>query len=690
MNNTLSSNTNFNDYMGKDVAGIISNCFCKNYTNGKTLDIVNIIIDFVLSFKYALEDFKILSNDILKRVHSQFPRDIINEDIITILKITLIYLHMNSYINLSYENISHISNRSNIIPTYLVKAYGFQLQKLKDNKISMSLVTALMLKNKISDIELIQAEMIFEFRNFSVQKYGLAYSKKYSRRHIDKLHMKLFLLGIVDTQPKFETTLSIDNDKYYAQLKDCELKKAILWYLDNLNVKPTNISKFKPFLLDFGLFVQREFGCLPLKQINRIVATMYCDSLSDRLNNGGCKSKNWAYLCIVRINAFFNFIAEYEYYNCNPERNIFAPNRFRTSREIENERHDVPSYILEQMLTNSKKIDEYTWAIIKVYVGTGMRINELGVLSIDDFHENALSLINCDAIMDKLLVKDICWVKVTAPKIKSKERIVLIDRETYNALMILKEDRFKRFGDIPKMLHPKNPQLGLRDYLILSSFSLPYASLVSKILDIFKALNLVNHDGTPYDCVPHQLRHTYETTLYAYGCPLHFAMSLMGHEDKAMHDTYNHFKDDVQDITLKNSLVKSNFTIDIQEVNFRARFTCESINKIHNIKNKYVRRGGYCGQDEFQDDCSYIDCIECPIEQFKSNYTFREDLKKSMIDYYADWDSEEYKATDRAIHYLYLARLFEKLYIKVNEYPDELEVQLAQDEINEIANEVGL
>jgi hypothetical protein len=61
-----------------------------------------------------------------------------------------------------------------------------------------------------------------------------------------------------------------------------------------------------------------------------------------------------------------------------------------------------------------------------------------------------------------------------------------------------------------------------------------------------------------------------------------------------------------------------------------------------------------------------------------------------MIDYYADWDSEEYKATDRAIHYLYLARLFEKLYIKVNEYPDELEVQLAQDEINEIANEVGL
>ncbi|MEO2508956.1 site-specific integrase [Clostridium paraputrificum] len=671
----------------KFIIEVFKNHFSRSYKSipeRYTYDILKYI--FLNYRENEIVDINILTSDFIKIKKV----DISEENLVRgVMKICLFQLQLEGLIDLSYSNIDYLTRSSNILSLFFDKVYKSNAINKNLEGVNLRFLLPLMLKNRILDINKVTYEMIKEFREFSLD--GFITSRKNSKtkfatQYIYTLHRNLFFLGIIKEQPIVpKENDAIKNEDYFKEISK-ELKKSIIWYLDNLNTKKRNIAKHRIYLLHFAKFIQEQYPSISMENYNDFIIESYIKRLSYEVDNN-IITKKWAGNCCIRINAFLNFLVEHEYEHspkfknlCNITKNIFIDfeDRFKSSRT------DIPENIIMKILNKAKEIGEYEWSIIKVYEGTGMRINELGVLKMEDIHKDAKNLIKTNLdIRD-----DICWIKVTSPKIKDKERIVFIDYETYEAFEFLKKYRYEKHGNPPPMLNPANKQLGKNNYLILNSYGLPYKDISGEIGKILKKINIKDDDGNEINITTHQFRHTRATTLTLHGCPIHFAMQDLGHESPEMYRVYEHSKEDVQDITF-NNLINDNFKVEVNIDDKVTIVTGEEINELHYINRKYYRRGGFCIQDEFQEDCSNIDCIECPIDKYSSNIYFEKELKESMMYYLEEWNKQEIQTSDQAIHSLYLSRLYEKLIDKVKKEENNKKVELSKEEKSEIAREVG-
>ncbi|SCY87765.1 tyrosine-type recombinase/integrase [Alkaliphilus peptidifermentans] len=682
-NNAICTNKKYSQRK-KDI--IISNIL-KSYTYCSTKklysEMLPLIFDFVLKFKCRQINnglfYSLLSDYLEQRTHYKISA---HKYLNTLAKICTFYLYIEGEISLTYSNIEFLTTKSTALETFMTSILGMKIKKVNFQDLRFDMLLIVMFKNKTINVFDITNEMLIEYREFI---YSEEESVSSHKLEYHRLHNRLYIRGIVsENSPRIDTNL-ISNNDYFDKLADSEVKTAILYYIENAKLKTNSKPKIRPHLLHFGLFAETNYKSVSLQQYNSFIAEHYKNILKEEINIGKI-SKNWACNCLVRVNSFFNFLIDYEYRVCQNSRDIFIPNIFDERNVEKNRRSNIKEHIIEQIRHKSESLDEIEKALVTIYLGTGIRLNELAVFRVENFHDNASNLIySSDLAVDP----DIGWIKVTGTKIQNKERIILINKEIFKAFEILKRDRINKFGNLEKMIHPI-PEVGEANFLLLNNSARPYKTLGNRIRTIFEKLDLRDENGKQLKITAHQFRHSYLTDLVKHGCPIHLAMDFMGHVDPQMLHWYNHHKKDLLEIAREESIVSNEFEIKIEDNRNTMVVKGDEINRQYSKFNKYYIRGGICTTDEFQDECDYIDCIECKQETFKTNYSFVSHLNKSMQHYYSLWISEENHGSDRAIYLLYLCRLYEKLLRKVENNKYVHEVSLNFEERSRIAKEVGL
>ncbi|MBC2579866.1 site-specific integrase [Clostridium sp. DJ247] len=603
----------------------------------------------------------------------------------TLIKVTLFYLYILGEIELSYVHIEYLASDSTVLFDFMKRIMNFNIIRDDYKDIRFDMLVIVMFKNKIVKIEDLNNDMIREYKKF------LNTDKSTISSHVDmifNLENKLFLKGILKENAVYTEKKLVGRDDYFTDICNLELKNAMFWYMDNTRASKRSVKKFPPHLIHFAKYIDKNYRKLSICHYNSFIADTYKEKLQMDIDIKLISSRNWAYNCIGRINHFLNFLIDNNYSVHPINRDIFLPNIFDDRHERKAVRRQaIPEYIVSRIKNKLSILDKAEKAIITIYLETGIRLNELSLISLEDIHKDAKELLMEDV---KDLEDGIGWIKVISPKIKGRERIVLISKETYEAFQIIKQDRINRFKDIGAILHKSYPELGRRNYFILNKFGLPYISMDSKVGHIIEKLNICDDDGSAYKITAHQFRHTFLTNLMRCGCPIHVAMDLMGHVTASMTQYYDQFEKDSQDIIYEEKLMEDDIAITVNEENIDIIIPGKDLNKLHEINIRYRKRGGFCCTDEFQDECVNIDCIDCLNNNFKSNFTFREELNKSMIMYFEMWSNEKYDSNNKAIYFLYLSRLYEKMLTKVEAFPDEVELMLSKAEKEEISRIVGL
>jgi integrase len=601
----------------------------------------------------------------------------------TFMKVCILYMHNSGIVELEYAEIEFIASNSTVLRDFYKRILNVTISQKEYKDIRRDMLLVIMLKNRIVEIEQLKNKTIQVYKEYLCSDLSKIVSHKSA---IFNLENKLFLKGILEENAKFNIAPKESKKNYYSAIKSQNMKDAIIWYIENTKASKESIKKFRPHLFHFAKFIDENYAYISINYYNLVIAETYNRKLETDIVSGGIPSRNWACNCIIRINAFMNFLIDSQYIVQPKNRNIFMPNVFLNLDILSNRREAIPEYIVSRIRKNMLLLDREEQAILSVYIDTGIRLNELALISLSNIHENAKELISST---EEEIEVGIGWIKVVSPKILFNERIVLISNETYKLLMLLKEERDKKFGNILAQYNPRYPELGKRDFLMLNAYGVPYCNLDWKVRAILKKLNIKNDDGSDFELTAHKFRHTFLTDLVRSGVPIYVAMDLMGHVSPAMTQYYDHFEKDSQDIISENKIVNEQTRIKVKDVN-NIIINGEQINKLHKINYRYLKRGGFCSKDEFQDACENIDCVECPSNMFKTNYSFFNELRKSMLLYLEKWASEAYEKSDKAIHFLYLAKLYEKLTEKVQAYTNEKEVTLSTEEMLNIAKEVGL
>lgn len=643
------------------------------------------ILDYLLLLEFKVnEELYISINEYLDKKRGKKIRKNFNY-IKTIIKACIIYLHLIRVINLNYKEIEFLASASTALSDFYKRILNITIDK-EDYKeiIRKDILLIIMFKNRIVNIEQMENKFIDEYKLYLESGESENVSNKGSVFNLEK---QLFIKGILEKNAKPFIRNQRTVEDYYLSIRNQNMKDAITWYIENARVSKRSIKKFHPHLIHFAKFIDKNYFNISIDCYNSFIYESYVRKLECDLNSGEIPSRNWASNCISRVNTFMNFLIDSKYIYHPMNRNIFLPNVFsERDKLLLNRRESIPEYIVSKIKENMPLLNKEEQAILSVYLDTGIRLNELPLITIDNIHESAKELISTG---EGDFEDGIGWIKVISPKTNFNERIVLISNQTYCLLMFLKNERYRKFGNIAKQYNHRYPELGEHDFLILNTHAAPYGTLDWKVGQILKKLNIKNDDGSEFKLTAHKFRHTFLTDLTRCGVPIYLAMDLMGHVSPQMTQYYDHFEKDNQDIISENKIIQDNIKIKSEWENSIV-ITSEQINKLHEINTRYLKRGGYCYIDEFQEECVNIDCIECPAKMFKSNYSFLNELRNSMLSYLDQWVKEPHENSDKAIHFLYLSKLYERLIENVEANPQQKEVTLTKEEMYFIAKAVGL
>jgi hypothetical protein len=258
--------------------------------------------------------------------------------------------------------------------------------------------------------------------------------------------------------------------------------------------------------------------------------------------------------------------------------------------------------------------------------GTGMRLGELLDLELDclwDFGDRGT------------------WVKVPLGKLGT-ERTVPLDEPTladFDAWMAQR-------GPQRALIHPRHGQPA--DFLFaekgrrLSAFRLRHG-----LDQAIAVAGLTGRDGQPLRVTPHQLRHTYGTSLVNAGMSLQALMALMGHVSAEMTLRY---------ASLASPTVRAAYEAAMTKVHARqALFVVATgrgtaTDRVEWLRSEMLKTRvahGYCSRDLVADACPYANiCEQC--DNYVAAPEFQSVLEAQLADIHAlrddaqarGWNSE--------------------------------------------------
>ena len=297
---------------------------------------------------------------------------------------------------------------------------------------------------------------------------------------------------------------------------------------------------------------------------------------------------------VVDIRCFLDQIAEWGWPDSPPRRLLF-------NGDIPKVDNVLPRYIppeqerlvMAAVRTLKDPLQRYGLLILRA---TGLRIGELVDLELDCVHQ---------------VPGKGAWLKVPSGKLQT-ERMVPLDEETvvlFNALAQLR-------GVQKPIPHPVT---GVpTDFLFVRRGKRVSREFIRDgLAKAVKRAGLVDQDGNPLRITPHQLRHTYATSLINAGVSLPVLMHLLGHVTMEMSLRYGH---------LFNATVRTQYDLALEHIKQQyatgafapPTATTKSGGgaetawlESHQIKTRLA--SGYCLRPVMQQPCPHANaCERCP------------------------------------------------------------------------------
>ena len=446
------------------------------------------------------------------------------------------------------------------------------------------------------------------------------------------LHQACYELRICARTPRKNRPAAATVAEALEALPQPEIRRVVLRYLEMVatTLRPSTVLLRADSLIIFGEYLAaHQPGVRRLEQLERAHIEGFLVWNHRRPWRGWLArdkpvAASVSKRTVVDLRCFFDDLAVWGWTQRPPRQLVFASDIPRLDRPLP--RALPPDADRDLMAAVAALGDPFARHGLAILRGTGMRLGELLDLELDclwDFGNRGT------------------WVKVPLGKLGT-ERTVPLDDATladFDAWMSLR-------GTQRALFHPRHGQPV--DFLFVERGRRLSAFRLRAGLDqAVTAAALTGRAGQPLRVTPHQLRHTYGTTLVNAGMSLQALMALMGHVSAEMTLRY---------ATLASPTVRAAYETAMNKVHARqslfvvAKGRATAPDKVEWLRSEMLKTRvahGYCSRDLVADACPYANiCEQCdnyvPAPEFQPAleaqladiHTLRDDAKTRS------WDSE--------------------------------------------------
>ena len=446
------------------------------------------------------------------------------------------------------------------------------------------------------------------------------------------LHQACYELRICARTPRKNRPPAATVAETLQALPQPEIRRVALRYLDVVatTLRPSTVLLRADSLIIFGEYLAdhhpdlRRLEQLERAHIEGFLVWNHQRPWRGRLARDKPVAASVSKSTVVDMRAFFEDLAVWGWADRPTRQLIFASDIPRLDRPLP--RALPPDVDRDLMAAVSKLADPFARHGLAILRGTGMRLGELLDLELDclwDFGDRGT------------------WVKVPLGKLGT-ERTVPLDEPTladFDAWMALR-------GPQRALTHPRHGQPA--DFLFvergrrLSAFRLRHG-LDQAVSDA----GLIGRGGQALRVTPHQLRHTYGTSLVNAGMSLQALMALMGHVSAEMTLRY---------ASLASPTVRAAYEAAMTKVHARQTLFVAATgrptapDRVEWLRSEMLKTRvahGYCSRDLVADACPYANiCEQC--DNYVAAPEFQPALEAQLADIHAlrddaqarGWDSE--------------------------------------------------
>ncbi len=411
------------------------------------------------------------------------------------------------------------------------------------------------------------------------------------------LHQACYELRICARTPRKNRPPAATLAETLQALPQPEIRRVVLRYLDVVatTLQPSTVALRADSLIVFGEYLAahhptvRRLEQLERTHIDGFLIWNHRRPWRGWLARDKPVSQSVSKRAVVDLRAFFEDLAVWGWAQRPPRPLLFASDVPRLDRPLP--RALPPDADRDLMAAVNELVDPFARHGLTILRGTGMRLGELLDLELDclwDFGSRGT------------------WVKVPLGKLGT-ERTVPLDEATLAAF----DTWIAQRGTQRALTHPRHGQPA--DFLFVERGRRLSAFRLRRGLDnAAAAAGLRGRDNAALHVTPHQLRHTYGTTLVNAGMSLQALMALMGHVSAEMTLRY---------ATLASPTVRAAYETAMTKV--RARHSLfvrpagqsAAPDRVEWLRSEMLKTRvahGYCSRDLIAEACPYANiCEQC-------------------------------------------------------------------------------
>ena len=412
------------------------------------------------------------------------------------------------------------------------------------------------------------------------------------------LHQACYELRICGRTPRKNRPPAATLAERLEALPQPEIRRVALRYLEvaGTTLRPSTVALRADSLIVFGEYLAahqpavRHLAQLERAHIDGFLVWNHGRPWRGWLARDNPVSASVSKRAVVDLRAFFEDLAVWGWAERPPRPLVFASDVPRLDRPLP--RALAPDADRDLMAAVDRLADPFARLGLTILRGTGMRLGELLDLELDclwDFGDRGT------------------WVKVPLGKLGT-ERTVPLDEPTLAAF----DAWMARRGTQRALVYPRHGQPA--DFLFVERGRRLSAYRLRHGLDVAAAAaGLRGRDNAALRVTPHQLRHTYATTLVNSGMSLQALMALMGHVSAEMSLRY---------ASLASPTVRAAYEAAMSKVHARQALFVRPAgqgvavpDRVEWLRSEMLKTRvahGYCSRDLVAEACPYANiCEQC-------------------------------------------------------------------------------
>lgn len=483
--------------------------------------------------------------------------------------------------------------------------------------------------------------------------------RKIHRAQLYGVRQVAYQLKLTDDVPRQAWRRDITLADRAAVIIQPDIRRVVLRYLETINTvlrpatvrgRAATLAVFGGWLADAHPEVQR-LAQLSRAHLEAFLVWTHERASQGRATRGEPISVGHAAHQIVDLKTFFDDLAGWGWAEA-PTSTLL--HRTDIPRPARRQPRALAVDVDQALMAAVAELDDlYARCAITILRGTGLRLGELRDLELDCLWDTPAHG---------------TWLKVPLGKLNT-ERLVPLDEATLAAFDTWTAQR----GPHRALPHPRDGRA--TNFLFVAAGRRLSAKRIRQgLFDAAVAAGLRGSDGTPLRPTPHQLRHTYATSLVNAGMSLQALMSLLGHATPEMTIRY---------ATLADTTVRSAYDDAMAKLRDRAPLPMldapppatpvpDHLSWLHSEMLKTRVAHGYCSRHPAAGACPYANICET-CDNFIPAPQFLPGLRAQVDDLHTLRDDAQERAwpSEAARHQRVIDHLEPHLRRLENHAPDE-------------------